>query len=134
VSAAPDDNVRELDDAAIEERLREARAGVDWLTAMETGDFLLEERLGTILRVGVRASTVCLAIGLALALTTGDSLVSKALMNAGLIALMATPVARVATAVIDYGFGRDWAYFTLTSIVLLELCAGIVAALVFRTQ
>ena len=53
-------------------------------------------------------------------------------MNAGLIVLMATPVARVATAVIDYGFGRDWGYFVLTSIVLLELCAGIVAALVFH--
>lgn len=134
MSASPHDDVGGLDDPELEARLREARAGVEWLAAMETGDFLLEQRLGTILRVGGRASTVCLAAGLVMTLTMGDSLPSAVLMNAGLIVLMATPVARVATAVIDYGFGRDWAYFTLTSLVLLELCAGIVAALVFHTR
>lgn len=107
---------------------------LEWLASMESGDVLLEQRLGAILRVGVRASTICLAVGLVLSLLTGEWRVSVVLMNAGIIALMATPVVRVATAVVDYGFGRDWTFFALTSMVLLELCAGIVAALVFHRR
>jgi uncharacterized membrane protein len=121
-------------DPQLDARLDEARAGIEWLAKQETGDFLLEERLGAILRVGVRASTICLAVGLALSLFAGEARVSGLLINLGLLALMATPVARVATAVVDYGFGRDWLYFTLTALVLLELSAGIIAALVFHTR
>lgn len=101
---------------------------------IDDGDLLLEERLGSILRVGVQASTVCLAVGLLLALAMGESRLSTILMHAGLLALMATPVARVATAVVDYGFGRDWLFFTLTTLVLLELSAGIIAALLFHER
>jgi uncharacterized membrane protein len=122
------------DDDRLDPALADARAGVDWLAKMESGDFLLEQRLGTILRVGVYLSVVCLAIGLVLSLVVGDSRVSLVLMNGGLIILMATPVARVATSVLEYGFGRDWTFFVLTSIVLLELSAGIVAALVFHRK
>ncbi|MGE0448530.1 MAG: DUF1634 domain-containing protein [Vicinamibacterales bacterium] len=100
----------------------------------DDGDLLLEQRLGAILRVGVRASTVCLAVGLLLSLVSGASQVSTVLMHGGLIVLLATPVARVATAVVDYGFGRDWLFFTLTALVLLELCAGIIAALLFHER
>lgn len=121
-------------DPQLDARLEEARQGIEWLAEQETGDFLLEERLGAILRFGVHGSTICLGVGLVLALIAGEQRVSGLLMNVGLLALMATPVARVATAVVDYGFGRDWLYFTLTSIVLLELSAGIVAALVFHTR
>ena len=124
----------EPNDPLLGTKLDDARAGIEWLAKQETGDFLLEERLGVILRGGVRASTVCLAIGLGLALVAGEARASSLLMNLGLLVLMATPVARVATAVADYGFGRDWLYFTLTAIVLLELSAGIIAALVFHTR
>ena len=42
---------------------------------------------------------------------------------------MATPVARVAATLVVYAVSRDWTFFILTSIVLLELSAGIGAAL-----
>ena len=121
-------------DEPADPQIADARSGIEWLAKMESGDFLLEQRLGTILRVGVYVSTVCLAIGLLMSLVSGDSPLSLLLMNAGLIILMATPVARVATSVLEYGFGRDWTFFVLTSIVLLELSAGIVAALVFHRK
>jgi uncharacterized membrane protein len=65
---------------------------------------------------------------------TGYDTASTWLMTAGLMMLMATPVARVAASVVGYAVDRDWTFFILTSIVLLELCAGIVAALVFHRR
>jgi uncharacterized membrane protein len=98
------------------------------------GDVALEKRLGTVLAVGVRASTVCLAAGLLLDLTTSFGSAADGLMLFGLIALIATPIARVAASVLDFGRRRDWVFFVLTLIVLGELCAGIVAALVFHRR
>ena len=115
-------------------RLDDARAGIDWLAAKERGDFKLEERLGTVLRIGVRASTVSLACGLVLSLFTSYSSTGHVLMMAGLVALMSTPVARVAASVVNYATRRDWTFFVLTLIVLAELCAGILAALVFHRR
>lgn len=117
-----------------DEHLAAAAAGIDWLARMEASDFKLEERLGQILRVGVTASSVCLGVGLVLSLMTGALAAGGALMTAGLVMLMATPVARVAASVVEYGVHRDWTFFTLTAIVLLELLAGIVAALVFHKR
>jgi uncharacterized membrane protein len=97
-------------------------------------DAELEQRVGLILRAGVYVSAVCLAVGLVLSLAAGEGPAATVLMNAGLIILMATPVARVAVSVIEYGRERDWTFVLLTSIVLLELCAGIVAALVFHRK
>lgn len=94
----------------------------------------LEERLGAVLRFGVRVSSVALALGLLLSIVLGSGTVSTALMTTGLVLLMATPVARVAMSVIEYGTQRDWTFFALTAVVLLELCAGIVAALLFHTR
>jgi uncharacterized membrane protein len=101
----------------------------------EDPDAQLEQRVGSVLRWGVYVSAVCLAIGLTLSLTrTGDALLAGVLMNAGLMILMATPVARVATSVIEYAREGDWTFFVCTSIVLIELGAGIVAALVFHRR
>lgn len=98
-------------------------------------DFSLEARLGVILRAGVVTSSLCLALGLLLSLVAPGLAMSAAwLMTAGLVMLMATPVARVAASVVEYGRQRDWTFFTLTALVLLELAAGIVAALVFHTK
>ena len=101
----------------------------------QANDFSLEERLGAILRVGVYASSICLFVGLLLSLTApGLAALAGWLMTAGLVMLMATPVARVAASVVEYGLQRDWTFFALTGLVLLELAASIVAALVFRTK
>ena len=96
-------------------------------------DAQLETRLGRILRVGVYASSLFLAIGLAFSLTLFDT-AGTWLMTTGLVMLMATPVARVAASVVEYLKHRDWPFFVLTAIVLLELCAGIIAALVFHKR
>jgi len=104
--------------------------------AMFTPDAMSTERLETLigqtLRIGMYASTVCLAIGLGLSLFTGLDGLAQWLMTAGLVALMATPVARVAATVVEYAVSRDWTFFILTSIVLLELSAGIGAALLLH--
>jgi uncharacterized membrane protein len=97
-------------------------------------EFQLEAHVGTVLRVGVNTSTACIAIGLLLHLFTPLSGTSAWLMTAGLVMLMATPVARVVASVLEYARAGDTRFFILTSLVLLELCAGIVAALVFHRR
>jgi uncharacterized membrane protein len=93
----------------------------------------LEQRIGRVLTIGVRTSAALLAAGLALSFA-GATSVAAWLMTAGLLLLMATPVARVATSMFEYLRHRDWTFSILTAIVLLELCAGVVAALVFHRR
>ena len=97
-------------------------------------DTELERRLGRVLTVGVRASAAFLALGLALSFTSGGASIAAWLMTAGLLMLMATPIARVATSMAEFVRQRDWTFSILTAIVLLELFAGIVAALVFHRR
>ena len=88
----------------------------------------LEGAIGRILRIGVTTSSICLAIGLALALARADASLTKVLLNGGLLILMATPVARVVISVGEYIRERDWFFVAMTSIVLLELLASVWAA------
>jgi uncharacterized membrane protein len=97
-------------------------------------DAVLEQRVGSILRAGVYLSTACLAVGVTVSFVLGQGQVAVVLMNAGLMILMATPVARVVASVAEYARERDWTFVLLTSIVLLELSAGIIAALVFHRR
>jgi uncharacterized membrane protein len=97
-------------------------------------DAEMERQIGRILRSGVYLSAACLVIGLTTSLLAGAPWFAGTLMNAGLILLMATPVARVALSVVEYRRRRDWTFVILTSIVLLELSAGVVAALVFHRK
>jgi uncharacterized membrane protein len=94
----------------------------------------LERLIGIVLRAGVMASSACLAAGLLLSLATGGGAVSVFLLNAGIIVLLATPVARVIVSIVQYVSERDWAFATLTIVVLLELVASAVAALVFNRR
>lgn len=94
----------------------------------------LERIIGTVLRAGVMASSVCLAAGLVLSLATGGGALAGFLLNAGIIVLLATPVARVIVSTVQYVNERDWAFATLTFIVLLELAASAIAALVFNRR
>ncbi len=99
---------------------------------MRTGDTQLEILIGRILRLGVFASTVCLAIGLVLALLNPQS--PTMLLNAGILLLIATPAARVVLSIVEYAIDGDRLFLALTSIVLLELIGGAVAALVFHRK
>ena len=94
----------------------------------------LERVIGIVLLAGVRASSVCLAVGLVLALVMGDSRIAAILLQAGIIVLLATPLARVVVSTVQYVSDRDWRFATLTFVVLLELIASAVAALVFNRK
>ena len=94
----------------------------------------LDHVIGTVLRGGVLISTVCLSVGLLLSLATNGGAASALLLNAGIIVLLSTPVARVIVSTVQYVIERDWAFATLTVIVLLELMASAVAALVFNRR
>lgn len=98
----------------------------------------LERRLGWILRGGVIASSALLAAGLVLSVahgfgvgTSGPLLerLGATLIRAGVIVLLATPIARVAASAISYVVSRDWMFVVLTSVVLIELAAAVVAAI-----
>jgi uncharacterized membrane protein len=99
---------------------------------MKAGDAQLEILIGRVLRLGVLTSTVCIAIGLAIVLISPHS--SPRLLDVGILVLIATPAARVALSIVEYALARDWTFFALTSIVLLELIGGAVAALVFHRK
>jgi len=94
----------------------------------------LERVIGVVLRAGVMASSACLAVGLLLALLMGDTGLAGILLHAGIIVLLATPVARVIVSIVQYASQRDWAFTALTAIVLLELMASAVAALLFNRR
>jgi uncharacterized membrane protein len=92
----------------------------------------LERTIGLVLRVGVTASSIALSIGLILSLL--DAPGASWLLHIGILTLLATPVARVLVSIAEYTGERDWTFVTLTAIVLVELLASAVAALVFNRR
>ena len=94
----------------------------------------LERVIGVVLLAGVRTSSACLAVGLLLALLMGDSGIARVLLHVGIIVLLATPLARVIVSIVQYASERDWPFTALTAIVLLELMASAVSALVFNRR
>jgi uncharacterized membrane protein len=94
----------------------------------------MERVVGIVLRAGVFVSSACLAVGLLLSLATGGGPVARFLLNTGIVVLLATPVARVIVSTVEYIVERDWPFAVLTTIVLLELVASAVAALVFNRK
>jgi uncharacterized membrane protein len=94
----------------------------------------LELVIGRVLFAGVATSSVCLAVGLGLSLLGGMASVAGLLLSAGIVILLATPVARVIVSMIDYLIARDWIFAGLTTIVLVELLASVAAALLFNKK
>ena len=90
--------------------------------------------IGVVLRAGVMASSACLTVGLLLALIYGEDGIARVLLNAGVIVLLATPVARVIVSIVRYASERDWTFTILTTIVLIELMASAAVALVFNKR
>ncbi len=95
-------------------------------------DASLETLIGRVLRVGVVASSTCLAVGLAL--SPLNAAVGAALLNLGVVLLILTPASRVVLSIVEYAAARDWPFTILTTIVLLELVAGAIAAIVFHKK
>jgi uncharacterized membrane protein len=93
-----------------------------------TRDRRLELAVGRVLRLGIMASSVCLAAGLMVTLVGGGDRIGSRLLTTGLIILLATPVARVVVSIVDYLLERDWLFVVITFIVLIELVSSVVAA------
>jgi uncharacterized membrane protein len=89
----------------------------------------LERVVGTVLRTGALASTALLAAGLALSMADPSLAFGPALTSAGLVVLIATPVARVVASVIEYAAERDWTFVVLTGTVLLILAGSLLVAI-----
>ncbi|OLE78394.1 MAG: hypothetical protein AUF76_19195 [Acidobacteria bacterium 13_1_20CM_2_65_9] len=94
----------------------------------------LERLIGAVLRAGVTASSICLGAGLVLALIGGGEAIANVLLHTGIVVLLATPVARVLVSIVEYAQQRDWTFTLLTAIVLVELLASAVAALIFNKR
>jgi uncharacterized membrane protein len=94
----------------------------------------LERLIGIVLRAGVIISSICLAVGLLLSVATGGGELAGLLLNTGIVVLLATPLARVVVSTVQYVSERDWPFAALTFVVLLELVASAVAALVFNRK
>jgi len=89
----------------------------------------LERHLGRLLIAGVVVSAALLAAGLGLWLAAPGHSATIWLLNAGLIALMGTPIMRVFVSFAEYVRLRDWLFAGLTVVVLAELALTVVVAL-----
>jgi len=92
----------------------------------------LERSIARVLQAGVWASSACLAAGLLLSVL--HVAVASGLLQAGILILICTPVARVVISLVEYTAARDRAFATLTAVVLLELMGSALAALVFNRK
>ena len=89
----------------------------------------MERLLGRVLRLGLTVSIGVLMAGLALDLSGLAPEAADWILRAGLMILMATPIARVAASVLEYAAERDWTFLAVTLSVLLVLFASLFAAL-----
>jgi uncharacterized membrane protein len=74
-----------------------------------------------LLRVGVLLSAALIMIGMIAQLAGGSG---RAIITAGLLVLIATPVARVAFSIVIFAREGDRIYVAITSTVLLILLFG----------
>jgi len=125
----------------LETRVRALRKAV----VMDLED--LNRLIAHILRGGVLLSVGILLAGLAIAALEGGTypatvvepdrilgpllrLRPDALLSAGILVLISTPVVRVAMSVGTYLKGRDWVYAGITGIVLVNLLTALALSIV----
>ena len=87
----------------------------------------LETRIGRVLTAGRWVSTTLLALGLTMLLVTSLTSLAQVLLQAGLIALYATPVARVIAATAGFVESREWKFVAMTLAVLFVLVGSVLA-------
>ncbi len=83
----------------------------------------LEMTLARLLRIGSFVAAVLIAVGIA-AMLLGRQSLASGLITAGLVALMATPVMRVATAGLIFVREKDWRFACFCLVVICALIAG----------
>ncbi len=89
----------------------------------------LEDHLSRLLIAGVILSAALLAAGLALWLANPNGAAAHRLLNAGLVALMSTPIMRVVVSFAEYVRMRDWLFVGMTLVVFAELALTVAIAL-----
>lgn len=80
-----------------------------------------QRALGRTLGIGVSVATVLLAVGLALSLSAPGR-AADLVLQAGLIVLMGTPIARVLLTFAEYARERDW-FFAGTALAVIVVLA-----------
>ena len=81
----------------------------------------LEDRLLWIVKGGVLASGLLLALGLALHLVQADQPAARWLLSVGLLFLMAVPAGRLFLASAERIRRRDWLFLLATLLIVVEL-------------
>lgn len=81
----------------------------------------LELKLGRLLFAGVTTSAACLVFGLVLTLAGLSPAAANAILTAGLVILMITPLARVVASLVAYVRLRDWFFVATTILVFVVL-------------
>jgi len=84
----------------------------------------LEVQVGRLLQIGVALSAASLGLGLVFWMIADGSRAANALLTAGLIALMLTPLARVVASLIAWVHLRDWFFVWTTVMVFVVLIAA----------
>jgi len=90
--------------------------------------FRLEQQLGVLLRTGITLSALAISVGLAVWLARPDLPESGWLLQTGLVALVATPIVRVALSLAGYVRLREWWFVATTAAVLIELTVAVASA------
>jgi uncharacterized membrane protein len=88
----------------------------------------LEERLGRLLGIGTRVSSVLLAVGLTLWMAVGNRPFVARTLALGLIVLIATPLSRVIVSAVGFAAQRDWQMLGMTALVLISLLISVAVA------
>jgi uncharacterized membrane protein len=82
----------------------------------------MEHRIGRLLLLVVLAAFVCLTAGVGSSLAGAAA--APALLNAGIVLLMATPVLRVLFSVLEFARAREWVFASAAATVLAILLAS----------
>lgn len=84
----------------------------------------LEERIVSILRLGVIIAAILMSGGLILGFI--GAAYATSVMTVGLVVLLLTPIFRVVATFLAYVWAKDWVYVTVSAIVLFILALGAV--------
>lgn len=85
---------------------------------------MTERQAGHLLMGGVLVAAACLVAGLVTWMAAPPH--GRALMDAGLIVLMATPVLRVVLSIAEYARERDWLFVAAAAAVLAILIVTVI--------
>ncbi|MFB3855594.1 MAG: DUF1634 domain-containing protein [Vicinamibacterales bacterium] len=88
----------------------------------------LERNIGRVLRAGAFSAAALLASGLILEALSPASRASDAILRAGLVVLMATPVARIVLSIVEFAIERDWRFVAIGFAVLGVLLGSLLHA------